>query len=204
MTPKRDAPIKSFRSQNAWARWLAANHARSDGIWLQFYKKSSGKETVTHAEALDDALCYGWIDGQILPYDEESWLHKFTPRRARSVWSRRNTEHIARLTAAGRMKPAGLREVEAATADGRWQKAYDSPRNMSVPRDFLKALSKDAKAHAFFKTLNKANTYAIAWRLQTAAKPEAREKRLKGILAMLAKGEAFHAPRAPREERGRQ
>jgi uncharacterized protein YdeI (YjbR/CyaY-like superfamily) len=192
MQTKSDAPILSFSSQKAWARWLAANHARSDGIWLQFHKKSSGRETVTHAEALDDALCYGWIDGQIRPYDAESWLHKFTPRRARSVWSKRNTEHVARLVTAGKMKAAGLREVEAAKADGRWQKAYHSPRNMSVPRDFLKALSKDEKAQAFFKTLNKANTYAIAWRLETAAKPETREKRLKAILAMLAKGQAFH------------
>jgi uncharacterized protein YdeI (YjbR/CyaY-like superfamily) len=185
--------IRSFRSERAWEQWLAAHHARSDGIWIQLHKKASGKPTITHAEALDVALCYGWIDGQIKPCDDVSWLRKFTPRRARSVWSKRNTEHVARLMAAGRMKPAGLMEVDAAKADGRWQRAYDSPRNMSVPKDFLKALSKDQKAKEFFATLNKANRYAIAWRLETAAKPETREKRMKAILAMLAEGKAFHA-----------
>ena len=199
-----DAPIKSFDSQAAWERWLAVNHTRSDGIWLRFHKKASGKRSVTHAEALDEALCYGWIDGQLKAHDDESWLHKFTPRRARSVWSKRNIEHVARLTAIGKMKPAGLKQVDVAKAEGRWQRAYDSPRNMSVPKDFLNALSKDKKAEAFFETLNRANTYAIAWRLHTAAKPETREKRMKAILAMLAEGKAFHAAlRAARKERRR-
>ncbi len=192
MNPKTDAPIVAFQSQKKWEGWLAVNHARSDGIWLQFHKKASGKQTISYAEALDAALCYGWIDGQLKPYDAASWLRKFTPRRARSVWSKRNTEHVTRLTAAGRMTRAGITEVEAAKRDGRWQRAYDSPGNMSVPDDFLKELSKDKKAKAFFETLNKANRYSIAWRLRTAAKPETREKRMKAMLAMLAKGEAFH------------
>ena len=200
MTPKSDAPIMAFQTPEAWARWLSAHHSRSEGIWVQFHKKASGKPTITHAEALDEALCYGWIDGQIKPHDHESWLHKFTPRRARSVWSKRNTEHIARLTAAGRMKPAGLKEVEAAKASGRWQRAYASPRAMTVPEDFLKELSKDKRAKAFFATLDKANLYAIAWRLATAVKPETRKKRFDALLAMLADGKSLH-PRAAAPKR---
>lgn len=187
--------ILSFRSAKEWAKWLATNHASCDGIWLRFFKKDSGVATVTHAEALDEALCYGWIDGQIDKYDAKSWLHKFTPRRAKSIWSKRNIGHVGRLLKARRMKPAGLRQVEAAKADGRWKRAYDSPKAMEVPQVFLRELTKDKTAEAFFKTLNRANTYAIAWRLQTAKKPETREKRMKAILAMLAKGEALHPAR---------
>ena len=192
---KIDVPIMSFVSQKAWEKWLSRNHVRPEGIWLRFFKKSSAKPTFTHSEALDGALCYGWIDGQLKPYDAESWLHRFTPRRARSTWSKRNTERVEQLIAAGKMKPPVTKEVDAAKAAGRWQRAYDSPRNMSVPKDFLRALSKDKKAKAFFRTLNKANTYAIAWRLQTAAKPETRQRRLEEILAMLSRGEAFHPQR---------
>ena len=147
---------------------------------------------MTYAEGLDEALCCGWIDGQLDKYDEKSWLRKFTPRRSKSVWSKRNIEHVNRLIQAGKMKLAGLKEVEAAKADGRWERAYDSPSAMQVPEDFLKELSKDKKAKAFFETLNKANTYAIAWRLQTAKKPETREKRMKAILEMLKRGEKLH------------
>ena len=147
---------------------------------------------MTYAEALDEALCYGWIDGQLDKYDEKSWLRKFTPRRPKSVWSKRNIAHIDRMTRAGKMKSAGRKEVEAAKADGRWKRAYDSPSAMQIPADFLKALSQDKKAKAFFATLNKANTYAIAWRLQTAKRPETRAKRLQAILAKLKKGEKFH------------
>ena|ERR687895_1678525 len=192
MSTMTDLPIVSFQSAREWEEWLATNHASSVGIWLRFFKKGSGKPTVTHDEALDVALCYGWIDGQAKKYDELSWLHKFTPRRARSVWSRRNTEHVERLIKENRMKPPGLAEVEAAKADGRWTKAYDSPSKMTMPEDFLKELSKNKEAKAFFETLNKANIYAIAWRLQTAKKPQTREKRMKAILTMLAKGEKFH------------
>jgi uncharacterized protein YdeI (YjbR/CyaY-like superfamily) len=187
-----DLPIVSFQSSQEWEEWLAENHTQPGGVWLRFFRKGSGRPTVTHDEALDAALCYGWIDGQAKKYDELSWLHKFTPRRAGSVWSRRNTEHVERLTREDRMKPAGLAEVEAAKADGRWTRAYDSSSKMTVPEDFLEEVSKNKEAKAFFKTLNKANTYAIAWRLQTAKKPETREKRMKAILTMLAKGEKFH------------
>ena len=185
-------PIIAFNSPKAWASWLAQNHKKSSGLWLRLFKKGSGVASVTYAEALDEALCYGWIDGQLNKYDEKSWLRKFTPRRPKSVWSKKNIAHIDRLTRAGKMKSAGRKEVEAAKADGRWKRAYDSPSAMQIPADFLKALSQDKKAKAFFATLNKANTYAIAWRLQTAKRPETRAKRLQAILAKLKKGEKFH------------
>jgi uncharacterized protein YdeI (YjbR/CyaY-like superfamily) len=189
---KTDLPILSFKSPNDWANWLAKNHAKSSGLWLRLFKKDSGMATVTYAEALDEALCYGWIDGQLEKYDEKSWLRKFTPRRPKSVWSKRNIEHVNRLVDAGKMKPAGLKEMEAAKADGRWGRAYDSPSAMQVPQDFLAELSKHKKAQIFFETLNKANTYAIAWRLQTAKKPETREKRMKKFIQMLENGEKLH------------
>lgn len=189
---KTDLPILSFKSQKDWASWLAKNHTASNGIWLRFFKKDSGVPSVTYAEALDEALCYGWIDGRLDPYDEKSWLRRFTPRRPRSPWSKRNIEHVNRLTAAGRMKPAGLKEVEAAKKDGRWEKAYDPQGAMELPADFLQALAKDKKAKAFFESLNRANHYAIAWRLQTAKRPETRARRMQAILAMLKKGEKFH------------
>lgn len=189
---KTDVPILSFKSQRDWANWLAKQHAASNGIWLRFFKKDSGVASVTYAEALDEALCYGWIDGRLDPYDEKSWLRRFTPRRPRSPWSKRNIEHVNRLTAAGRMKPAGLQEAEAAKKDGRWDKAYDPQGAMEMPADFLQALAKDKKAKAFFESLNRANRYAIAWRLQTAKRPETRARRMQAILAMLKKGEKFH------------
>lgn len=192
MSTSEEIPVISFSSADEWKEWLAANHDKPNGIWLRFFKKDAGVTAMGYAEALDEALCYGWIDGQVKKYDELSWLQKFTPRRPRSVWSKRNVEHVERLTKAGRMQPPGLRQVEAARADGRWQKAYDSSANMEMPDDFLKAIAKDRKAAAFFETLNRANKYAIAWRLQTAKKPETREKRMKAILEMLKKGEKFH------------
>ena len=188
---KKDAPNKSFASASAWEKWLAANHAKSDGIWLRIFNKESGEKTVTYAEALDEALCYGWIDGQKKKFDTDSWIQKFTPRRARSIWSKRNIEHIERLTNEKRMKAAGLKAFEDAKNDGRLAAAYDSPSNSTIPDDLLKLLEKNKKAKAFFDSLNKANKYAITWRLQTAKKPETREKRMNTILEMLAKGEKF-------------
>ena len=168
------------------------NHAASEGVWVRIDKKATGRPSLTYAEALDGALCYGWIDSQKRPGDGASWLQRFGPRRPRSGWSRVNTEHALRLIKAGRMKAAGRREVEAARQDGRWQRAYDSPSRARVPEDFLKALSGNKAARACFATLNRANVYAIAYRLQTARKPETRERRLKSIVAMLARGERFH------------
>jgi uncharacterized protein YdeI (YjbR/CyaY-like superfamily) len=189
---KDELQVMAFASAKEWGRWLAGSQARSSGVWLRLFKKDSGTASVSHAEALAIALCYGWIDGQLKKYDEESWLHKFTPRRPKGVWSKRNREMAEQLTAARKMKPAGVKEIEAAKQDGRWERAYDSPSKMGVPADFLKALAKNSRAKIFFATLNKANTYAITWRLQTAKKPETREKRMQAILEMLAEGRQFH------------
>ena len=182
----------SFKSLRDFRTWLAKNHNRSEGIWLRIYKKDSGVATVTYAEALGQALCFGWIDGQKKPYDKQSWLQKFTPRRPKSGWSKNNTQHAERLMMSGKMAPAGLREVNAAKADGRWEAAYDSFGNAAVPDDFLKELAKNKKAKAFYESLNKTNLYSIAYRLQTAKKPETREKRMHMIIEMLARGEKFH------------
>ena len=189
---KKELQIISFSSYKDWENWLELNHHISNGIWLKFYKKNSGVTTIVYKEALDIALCFGWIDGQLKPCDENSYLQKFTPRRPQSIWSKRNIEHITRLEKAGKMKPSGLKAVEAAKADGRWDKAYDSPSNMEIPEDLLNELKKDEKALAFFESLNKANKYAITWRLQTAKRLETRKKRLMLILEMLVKGEKFH------------
>jgi uncharacterized protein YdeI (YjbR/CyaY-like superfamily) len=184
--------ILHFRSSAEFRKWLAKNHRRPDGIWLRICKKDSQESSVTYAEALDEALCYGWIDGQKQRHDDSSWLQKFTPRRRQSGWSKINTQHAERLIQAKRMKPAGHAEIDAAKKDGRWTAAYDSPSKSKIPEDFLATLRKDRKAYAFFESLNKANLYAIAYRLQTAKKPETRQKRMETILEMMAKGKAFH------------
>jgi uncharacterized protein YdeI (YjbR/CyaY-like superfamily) len=184
--------IHSFQTPKQWRTWLTRHHAQPDGIWLRFFKKASGVKSITYAEALDEALCFGWIDGQLKKCDDESWLQKFTPRRSKSIWSKRNRENVARLLKEKRMTAAGLKEVERARKDGRWEGAYDSPKNMVVPADFLRELRKDKNAYAFFQTLNKANTYAIAWRLQTAKRPETRDKRVRALLQMLAQGKKLH------------
>jgi uncharacterized protein YdeI (YjbR/CyaY-like superfamily) len=171
---------------------MAKEHIRAACLLLRIYKKDSGVSSVTYAEALDQALCFGWIDGQKLPFDAQSWVQKFTPRRTRSGWSKKNVAHVARLTAAGQMMPLGLKEVEAAKADGRWAAAYDSPSNATVPAEFLKELARNGKAKRFYATLNKANLYAIAYRLQTAKRAETKIKRIKLIIEMLARGEKFH------------
>jgi uncharacterized protein YdeI (YjbR/CyaY-like superfamily) len=184
--------ILPFRSSSEFRKWLAANHRQSDGIWLRIFKKDSGEPTITYAEALDEALCFGWIDGQKQRHDETSWLQRFTPRRPKSGWSKINTQHAERLIRGGRVKAAGLAQIAAAKKDGRWTAAYDSPSKATFPEDFLAELRKNEKAKAFFESLNKANRYAIAYRLQTAKKPETRQRRMDMILAMLARGEAFH------------
>jgi len=189
---KDELLVERFESSRGWTDWLARNHRESKGLCLRFFKKGSGVATVSYAEALDEALYYGWIDGQVKRFDEKSWLQKFTPRRARSLWSKRNVANAMRLIEAGRMTEAGLKEIEAAKKDERWRSAYDSPSVMKVPADFLKELAKNRKANAFFKSLNRTNMYAIAWRLQTARTPETRERRKKAILEMLSKGEKFH------------
>ncbi len=193
MNKDAETPVKSFASSKQWKEWLVLNYATSpDGIWLRIFKKDSDEATVTYDEALDEALCFGWIDGQKKAYDEKSWLQKFTPRRSKSIWSKRNKERAARLIEEKRMQPSGLKEIETAKKDGRWDKAYDSPSQMGIPADFLAILEKDQQAYEFFKTLNKANTYAIAWRLQTAKKPETREKRMQILLKMMKNRQKLH------------
>lgn len=192
ISSKTDLPIRMFKKPQEFESWLTTYHSESNGVWLRIFKKAAEEEGITRKEALDEALCYGWIDGQAKKYDESSYLQKYTPRTNRSLWSKRNTEHIARLTELGKMKPAGLREVEKAKADGRWERAYDPPSEMTMPKDFLDELAKHPKAKIFYDTLNKTNRYSIAWQLQTAKKPETRQRRMRKILKMLSKKEKFH------------
>ena len=183
---------RSFPSSSAFRAWLVKEHSRCDGLLLRIYKKGSGVASVTYAEALDQALCFGWIDAQKLPLDDLSWIQTFKPRRPRSKWSKKNTEHAERLIKSGEMTDAGHSEVRAAKADGRWSAAYDSPSTATMPQEFLEQLARSKKASAMYATLNKANLYAIAYRLQTAKREETRLKRMKAIIDMLARGEKFH------------
>ena len=189
---KDGRPILAFASEAEWEAWLDAEHAASDGVWVKFAKKGSGIATVVYAEALDVALCYGWIDSQVASHDERFYLQKFTPRRARSKWSRINRDKVAGLTKQGRMKPAGLEQVALAKADGRWAAAYASPANATVPGDLQKALDANPKAAEFFATLNKSNRYAILYQLEDAKKPETRARRLDKFVGMLERGEKLY------------
>jgi uncharacterized protein YdeI (YjbR/CyaY-like superfamily) len=178
-------PVKPFPSQREWEAWLEANHETSTGIWLKIAKKASGIETVTHPEALESALCYGWIDGQRRSLDEKFFLQKFTPRGPRSTWSRVNREKANELVARDRMQAAGLREVERAKADGRWEAAYEPQSTATVPDDLQRELDANPRAEAFFSSLDSRNRYAILYRLQNAKKPETRARRLAQFVAML-------------------
>jgi len=184
--------IISFVSQKQFESWMEENNSLTEGIWVRFYKKNSFVISMNYQEALDVALCYGWIDGQVKKHDELSYIQKFTPRRTKSMWSKRNKEHVMRLLKENRMKLPGLKEVENAKKDGRWERAYDSPGNMTVPEDFILKLSTNKKAFEFFESINKTNKYTIGWRLQTAPSQEIREKRMNEILLMMEKGEKFH------------
>jgi uncharacterized protein YdeI (YjbR/CyaY-like superfamily) len=192
MNKLSELPILPFASQSKWAEWLAKQHDKSTGVWLKLSKKDSGIASVTYAEALDIALCYGWIDGQKGSFDEKYFLQKFTPRGSKSIWSKINTEKVERLITTGQMKPAGLKAVEAAKADGRWAKAYDSQKNMSIPEDFQAKLDKNKKARDFFATLNSVNRYAILFRIHAAKKEETRAKRIQQFIEMLEKNEKIH------------
>ena len=183
---------RSFRSSFAFRAWLLKEHARSEGVLLRIYKRDSGVASVTHAEALDQALCFGWIDARKLPFDDRSWIQTFQPRRPRSKWSKKNTERAERLIRSGEMQDAGLAEVRAAKADGRWSAAYDPPSTATLPKDFLEQLAQSKKASVMYATLNRANLYAIAYRLQTAKREDTRLRRMKAIIDMLARGEKFH------------
>jgi uncharacterized protein YdeI (YjbR/CyaY-like superfamily) len=189
---KPELPILPFASQSKWIDWLAKQHDKSAGMWLKLAKKDSGISSITYDEALDIALCYGWIDGQKNSFDEKYFLQKFTPRGPKSIWSKINTEKAERLIANGQMKSAGLKAIETAKTDGRWEQAYNSQKNISVPEDFKAALDKNKKAKAFFESLNSANQYSFLFRIQTAKKAETRAKRIQRFVEMLEKNEKFH------------
>ncbi len=184
--------IQAFEDSVAFWAWLEAHHAVEPEVWVKIYKKSSGQKTINWEEAVIEALCWGWIDGIKKPFDDQAYLQRFTPRRKGSNWSKRNREHVERLIAEGRMQEAGLVHVRAAQADGRWEAAYAPPSEMTVPEDFLAALEQRPQAKAFFETLNRQNLYAIAYRLQTAKKPETRQKRFNQFLDMLEKGKKLY------------
>lgn len=192
MTPAPDYPIVHFADRAAFRKWLSAHHASSPGLWLQIAKAGAPHKSVTYAEALDVALCFGWIDGQKKSQDAHAFLQKFTPRQKKSGWSKRNREHVERLTAAGEMHASGQAAVDAAKADGRWDRAYDSASAAKVPDDLQAALDAKPKARAFFEKLNAANRYAILYRVQTAVKPETRARRIAEFVAMLVRGETLH------------
>lgn len=189
---KKRAGDACFRQSKAWEKWLKANHLSSPGIWLQLAKKASGLASVTYAEAIETALCYGWIDGQKQRHSPQAWLQRFTPRGRKSVWSKINREKALALVKDGRMQAAGLKEIESAKKDGRWEQAYDSPHTATVPPDLQAALNKNARAKAFFATLESRNRYAILWRVQTAKKAETRAKRIALFVEMLERGEKLH------------
>jgi uncharacterized protein YdeI (YjbR/CyaY-like superfamily) len=187
-----------FKSAKAFETWLKKHHATSDGLWLKIAKRGADEPSVTYPEAVEIALCWGWIDGQKKGLDDQHYLQRFTPRRARSVWSKINVDKVAALIKAGRMQAPGHAQIKAAKADGRWAQAYDSPRTSAVPEDLLAALEAEPKAKAFFATINASNRYAVLWRIQTAVKPETRARRIAQLVEMLARGETVHIfkPRA--------
>jgi uncharacterized protein YdeI (YjbR/CyaY-like superfamily) len=187
-----DLPVLLFASKRELEAWLEENHTASEGLWLKIAKKGSGVESVDYAEALELALCFGWIDSQKRGFDEAFFLQRFTPRRPRGKWSQINRAKAEELIAAGAMRPPGLAEVEAAKADGRWDAAYAGQRAVTVPDDLEQELDRNKAAGEFFATLDSANRYAILYRLQEAKKPETREKRLRKFIAMLERGEKIH------------
>jgi len=193
--PQSDLPVIGFAGQAAWESWLAQQHASSPGVWLKIAKKGSGATGVSYQEALEVALCYGWIDGQKGALDDEYWLQRFTPRKPGSRWSKINTEIAAELIAAGRMRPTGMREVELAREDGRWDAAYAGQRSMTVPEDLERELAGNEAARAFFATLSSVNRYAILYRIADAKRPETRARRIAKYVAMLAAHETIYPQR---------
>ena len=188
----KNQPVFSFNTQEEWREWLSQNYSTDSGVWLRFYKKASGIKKVNYQEALDEALCYGWIDGLVNKYDENSYLQRFTPRRKQSTWSQINKGHVARLTSLGKMHEAGLSEVTRAKKDGRWDVAYASPANTVAPDDFIKALSKNKRAKEFWEALNKTNKYAMIWQINNAKREETRIRRIEKFVGMLERGEKLY------------
>jgi uncharacterized protein YdeI (YjbR/CyaY-like superfamily) len=189
---KDDLPIRRFASRAAWEKWLAVNHERSPGVWIELGKKDSGLDSVSRADALEVALCYGWIDSQSMTVDAKRYRQRFTPRRSRSKWSKINCAAVERLHAEGRLAPAGIREMEAAKHDGRWEAAYDSPRSITVPPDLEARLAKNARARRAFEQLDSQNRYAILYRLHHAKRVDTRQRRLDQFVAMLEVGRTIH------------
>lgn len=185
-------PIMHFPAQKDWERWLEKNHASPTGVWLRIAKKSSSSPSVTYKEALDVALCYGWIDGQKQKDSEHTWLQKFTPRGKKSIWSKINREKAMGLVKSGHMQPAGLREMERAKSDGRWDAAYDSFSKATVPPDLQAAFDNNARAYAFFKTLDSGNRYAVLFRIQTVKKAETRARKIVQFIGMFERKEKLH------------
>jgi len=192
VSAKDGLPILPFESAADWELWLVGNHADAPGLWLQIAKKASGMPTVTYSEALDVALCFGWIDGQKASYDDTYFLQRFTPRRARSKWSKINVERVAQLEAGGRMRPAGQTQVDRARADGRWEAAYGGSATITVPDDLQQALDANPPAKAFFATISKGNRYAILYRVHDAKRPQTRAQRIADFVEMLAEGRTIH------------
>ncbi len=185
-------PIMSFETQEDWERWLTEHHTGTEGIWLKIAKKETGIPSVNYSEALDSALCYGWIDGQKASFDGQYWLQKFTPRRPKSIWSKVNCDKATALIAEGRMQPEGIRQVELAKADGRWESAYESQSKITIPADFQSELDKNQKAKDFFSTLNSINRYAILFRIHSAKKPATRSARINKFIEMLSNNQKIY------------
>ena len=182
---KRDLPVIAFQSEQAWDAWLMSQPAQSKGLWLKLAKKSSGIATVSKPEAIDTALCHGWIDGQLDSFDDDHWLIRFTPRQSTSKWSEKNRARALQLVESGRMQPAGLNEIERAQKDGRWNAAYAPQSTAQVPDDLRAALAKNKKAKSFFESLDSTNRYAILHRIHDAKKPETRMARIEKYVTML-------------------
>ena len=192
MTSKTELPILEFPDRAAWEAWLGENHDVAVGVWLKVAKKGAPRPTVTYAEALEDAIRYGWIDGQKRGFDEHFWLQRFTARSPRSKWSQINRQKASELIEQGRMQPAGLAQVQAAQRDGRWEQAYEPQGNATVPPDFQEALDRHPAAKAFFETLGGARRYAFLYRLHHVTKPQARAKRIENYIALLSAGKTLH------------
>ena len=187
------SPARLFKSKHDWAAWLEKNHRKSTGLWLRLAKKGSRLRSVTYQEALQVALCYGWIDGQKRPESNETWLQRFVSRSSTSIWSKINREKALALIVSGEMKAAGLEAIENAKKNARWDAAYDSPSKATVPSDFQAALDANPRAAAFFKTLDGANRYAVLWRIQTVKKAETRARKIVQLIEMLERKEKIHS-----------
>ncbi len=188
----KDLPVILFDNQKELNKWLSKNYSQTDGIWIKIAKKNSGKTSVTYNEAIEEALCYGWIDGQVNRYNDDYYIQKFTSRGPKSVWSKINVAKIENLIKENRLQPSGLEAVKVAKSNGALDAAYDSSSTFTIPKDFRAALEENLKAKQFFETLNRANTYAIYWHLETAKRPETRHARIEKFINMLNKGEKLH------------